>query len=128
MAVASGRIRFGLSRAGTLGGFPREPLESVAAEEDLHKGLIGMGLPDVTPLTFKLVPDLFFFGDVGILTRREVARTLSLTSVVTPGVAKSYGESVDAKAWRDGMAPHAAFGLARRPDASTSDVDVAVEH
>ncbi|RWW77844.1 hypothetical protein BHE74_00013958 [Ensete ventricosum] len=52
---------------------------------------------------------------------------LDLTSAVTSGVTKSYGESVDAKAWREGMAPHAAFGLARHPDASTSDVDVAIE-
>ncbi|RZS26041.1 hypothetical protein BHM03_00059345, partial [Ensete ventricosum] len=53
MAGAPGWVRFGVSRAGTSGGFSREPLESVSAEEDLHKGLVGMGVPDVTPSMLK---------------------------------------------------------------------------
>ncbi|RWW09038.1 hypothetical protein GW17_00027490 [Ensete ventricosum] len=58
MGVAPDRVWFGVSGGGTLGGFPREPLESMAAEEDLHKGLVGMGVPNVTLPTLKLVPDL----------------------------------------------------------------------
>ncbi|RWV86753.1 hypothetical protein GW17_00051313 [Ensete ventricosum] len=53
MAGAPGWVRFGVSRAGTSGGFSREPLESVSAEEDLHKGLVRMGVPDVTPPMLK---------------------------------------------------------------------------
>ncbi|RWW60847.1 hypothetical protein BHE74_00032134 [Ensete ventricosum] len=44
-----------------------------------------------------------------ILTGREVARMLGLISVVISGVVESYGESVGAKAWREGMARHAAL-------------------
>ncbi|RRT57942.1 hypothetical protein B296_00041317 [Ensete ventricosum] len=53
MSGAFGLGRFSVSGADTSGGLPRELLESVSAEEDLHKGLIGMGVPDVTPPMFK---------------------------------------------------------------------------
>ncbi|RWV89259.1 hypothetical protein GW17_00048597 [Ensete ventricosum] len=42
MAGAPGLVRFSVSGAGTSGGLSREPLESVSAEEDLHKGLVEM--------------------------------------------------------------------------------------
>ncbi|RWW68619.1 hypothetical protein BHE74_00023877, partial [Ensete ventricosum] len=125
MGVAPDRVWFSVSGGGTLGGFPREPLESMAAEEDLHKGLVGMGVPN--PL---LVPPKGGF----ILTGREVARTLDLTSVVTSSVAESYDESVGTEVWGEGIAHHATLmalaatvGLARRPDASTSDADMVVD-
>ncbi|RWV85673.1 hypothetical protein BHE74_00039877 [Ensete ventricosum] len=44
--VAPDQVQFGISGASTSGGFPREPLELMAADEDLHRGLIGMGVPD----------------------------------------------------------------------------------
>ncbi|RWW22518.1 hypothetical protein BHE74_00006649 [Ensete ventricosum] len=69
-----------------------------------------------------------------MLTRRVVARTLGLTFAVTSGVAESYGESVGADVWGEGMARHvtlmaraAVVGLVCRPDASTSDADAAVD-
>ncbi|RWW67323.1 hypothetical protein BHE74_00025249 [Ensete ventricosum] len=78
MAMAPRRVRFGVLGVDTSGGFPRGPLESMAAEEDLHKGLVRMGVSDVAPPTLK-----------------EVAHTLGLTFAVTSGVAESYSESVD---------------------------------
>ncbi|RWW55783.1 hypothetical protein BHE74_00037541 [Ensete ventricosum] len=103
MGVAPDRVWFGVSRAGISGGFPRESLESIAIEEDLHKGLVRMGVPDVIPLTLKL------------------------------GAAESYGESVGAEVWGEGMVchvalmPHAAtVKLAHHPDASTLDANVAI--
>ncbi|RRT73833.1 hypothetical protein B296_00023688 [Ensete ventricosum] len=107
-------VRFSVSGAGTSGGFPREPLES----EDLHR---------VEPLL--VLPKGSF-----ILTGGEVARTLGLTSVVTSSVVESYDESVDAEVWGEGIAHHTALmarvatvRLARRPDASTSDANMAVD-
>ncbi|RRT56567.1 hypothetical protein B296_00030897 [Ensete ventricosum] len=132
MGVAPDRVWFGVSRAGTSGGFPRESLESIAIEEDLHKGLVRMGVPDVIPLTLKLpllVPPKGGF----ILIGTEVVHTLGLTSVVTSGAAESYGESVGAEVWGEGMVchvalmPHAAtVKLAHHPDASTLDANVAI--
>ncbi|RRT46300.1 hypothetical protein BHE74_00005962 [Ensete ventricosum] len=80
-------------------------------------------VPDMTPLTVKLVSRLFFreeflyvlayskkppflelLGGGFILAMREVGRTLSHTSEVTSGVAASYGESVGAKAWSESVA------------------------
>ncbi|RZS14179.1 hypothetical protein BHM03_00045836 [Ensete ventricosum] len=52
--VAPDQVQFGISGASTSGGFPREPLELMAADEDLHRGLIGMGVPDVTSLMLNL--------------------------------------------------------------------------
>ncbi|RWW07287.1 hypothetical protein GW17_00029334 [Ensete ventricosum] len=101
MAGALGWVQFGVSGAATSGVFSREPLESVSAE-DLHKGLDGMGMPDRSPL---LVPPKGGF----ILTGREVACTLDLTSAITLGVVESYDESVGAEAWREGMVRHAAL-------------------
>ncbi|RZR93932.1 hypothetical protein BHM03_00022521 [Ensete ventricosum] len=76
---------------------------------------------------FLLVPSKRGF----ILTGREVVRTLGFISVVTSGVIESYGELVDAEVWGEGMVCHvvlmarvATVGLARRPDASTSDANV----
>ncbi|RZS09740.1 hypothetical protein BHM03_00040891 [Ensete ventricosum] len=60
MAMAPNQVRFGVSGASTSGGFPREPLESMATEEDLHKGLVGMGVPDMTHPMLKSIPDLLF--------------------------------------------------------------------
>ncbi|RZS03298.1 hypothetical protein BHM03_00033449 [Ensete ventricosum] len=59
MAVAPGWVRLAVSGAGTSDGFSQEPLESVAAEEDLHKGLIEMGVPDMNPPTLKSTLRLF---------------------------------------------------------------------
>ncbi|RRT66289.1 hypothetical protein B296_00009953 [Ensete ventricosum] len=113
MAMAPRRVQFGVLGVDTSGGFPRGPLESMAAEEDLHKGLVRMGVSDVAPLTLK-----------------EVAHTLGLTFAVTSGVAESYGESVGVEVWGEGMTRHATLmaraatvGLASRSNASTSDAD-----
>ncbi|RRT46991.1 hypothetical protein B296_00054042 [Ensete ventricosum] len=94
MVGAPGLVRFGVSGVDISGGLFRELLESVSVEEDLHKGLVGMGVPDVTISTLKLV---------------EVARTLDLTSVVTLGVTNSYGESIGTEACREGIARHVAL-------------------
>ncbi|RWW38294.1 hypothetical protein BHE74_00056488 [Ensete ventricosum] len=45
MAGAPGLVRFSVSGADTSSGLSRESLESVSAEEDLHKGLVGMRVP-----------------------------------------------------------------------------------
>ncbi|RWW29474.1 hypothetical protein GW17_00006007 [Ensete ventricosum] len=108
MPMAPGWVWFGVSGASTSGGFSRELLEWVAAKEDLHKGLVGMGVPDMTPPTFNsrsplLVPPKEDF----ILIGREIARTLNLISVVTSSVTKSYSESVGAETWREDMTRHA---------------------
>ncbi|RZR78290.1 hypothetical protein BHM03_00003585 [Ensete ventricosum] len=69
-------------------------------EEDLHKGLVRMGVPDVTPTTF---------------------RRLTIRSAITSGVAASYGESADVEAWR-AVVVH----LAHRPTGSISNADMAM--
>ncbi|RZS00867.1 hypothetical protein BHM03_00030651 [Ensete ventricosum] len=81
------------------------------------KGLVGIGVPNMTSLTLK-----------------EVARTLGLTFVITLGVVELYGESVGAEVWDEGMARHVALmthavtiRLTHRPDASTSDADMVTD-
>ncbi|RWW85498.1 hypothetical protein BHE74_00005809 [Ensete ventricosum] len=81
---APGWVRFSVSGASTLGGFSRELLELVSAKEDIHKGLVEMGVSDRSLL---LVPPKGGF----ILIGREIARTLGLTSLVTSGVAELHG-------------------------------------
>ncbi|RRT62532.1 hypothetical protein B296_00030728 [Ensete ventricosum] len=103
MAGALGWVQFGVSGADSSGVFSPEPLESVSAE-DLHKGLNGMGMPDVTPPTLKSM---------------EVACVLDLTSAITSGVVESYDESVDAEAWHEGMVRHATL---MAPDGSSTVV------
>ncbi|RWW52522.1 hypothetical protein BHE74_00041050 [Ensete ventricosum] len=115
------------------------------------KDLVGMRVPDVTPLTLKSVFDFFlgdrkvFFGlgertpsgaaNRGFYTHREegcpYARS---TFIVTLGVAELYSESVGVEVWGEGMTRHVALmacaavvGLAHHPDASTSVADVAAD-
>ncbi|RWW90180.1 hypothetical protein BHE74_00000669 [Ensete ventricosum] len=63
-----------------------------------------------------------------------VDHMLDLTAFVISGVATSYGESVGAEAWHEGMVHHetlmtraAVVELARRLDGSTSNADVSSE-
>ncbi|RZR95106.1 hypothetical protein BHM03_00023922 [Ensete ventricosum] len=92
------------------------------------KDLVGMGVPDVTPLTLKSVFD-FFLGD-----RKEGSPYARSTFIVTLGVVELYSESVGVEVWGEGMTCHmalmacaAAVGLAHHPDASTSVADVAAD-
>ncbi|RWW67493.1 hypothetical protein BHE74_00025054 [Ensete ventricosum] len=69
-----------------------------------------------------------------VLIGGEVAHTFGLTSAITLGMAKSYGEPVGAKVWDEGIACHAALmargegaGMVPRPDPSTSDTNVAAD-
>ncbi|RZS16864.1 hypothetical protein BHM03_00048931 [Ensete ventricosum] len=108
MSRTFGLGRFDVSGADTSGGLPRELLGSVSTEEDLHKGLIGMGVPDVTPPMFKSKTPLVQPG--GFYTHQQrVDHTLSLTSTLTSGVTVAYGESAGVEVWREGVAHHAAF-------------------
>ncbi|RWW59476.1 hypothetical protein BHE74_00033585 [Ensete ventricosum] len=83
-------VGFGLKsrEPGTLGGFSREPLESASTKEDLHKVLVGMGVPDVTPLTL-----LLCFGFVAVddgddtATRAIVEAFVPTLAVVTLAAA-----------------------------------------
>ncbi|RWW88658.1 hypothetical protein BHE74_00002457 [Ensete ventricosum] len=84
MTGAPGLDRFSVTRVDTSGGLPRKLLRSVSIEEDLHKGLVGMRVPDVD-------------------------HTLYLTYVVTSGMVVSYGESVDADARHEGVVHHVTF-------------------
>ncbi|RWW83473.1 hypothetical protein BHE74_00008019 [Ensete ventricosum] len=49
----SGLSQFSISGVCTSGWLLLSPVGAVSAEKNLHKGLIGMGVSDVTPPTFK---------------------------------------------------------------------------
>ncbi|RRT65024.1 hypothetical protein B296_00008579 [Ensete ventricosum] len=119
MAMAASQVRFGVSEADTSGVFPRELLESMPTEKDRHKGLVGMGVPDVTPLTLK--------SEGGCPYARPYLRCHL-------GMVELYDESVGVEVWSEGMARHTILMarapvvmLARRLDASTLDADVAID-
>ncbi|RRT54376.1 hypothetical protein B296_00015895 [Ensete ventricosum] len=145
MSVRVGAFRsgwFSISGDCTAGWLLRAPLGLVSVKRNLHKSLIGVEVPDVTPLTFKSVsqppsggPQCVFFrvrvrerksplassrGDF-ILTKWRVDCMLGLTSADTPGEVTVYDESVGVKIWRKGVVLHAALMAhgESSPDASS---------
>ncbi|RWW21425.1 hypothetical protein GW17_00014419 [Ensete ventricosum] len=103
---------FSISGDCTSGWLLRAPLGLVSVERNLHKSLIGVEVPDMTPPTFKVrerkSPIASPRGDF-ILTKRRVDCMLGLTSADTPGEVTVYDESVGVKIWREGVVLHAAL-------------------
>ncbi|RRT75521.1 hypothetical protein B296_00031153 [Ensete ventricosum] len=83
---------------------PERPQHALM-DPDCHCGP-GFAIGGENPGSF---PPLASSGGDFILTKRRVGRTLSLTFVDTPGEAATYGESVGAKVWREGVVCHAAL-------------------
>ncbi|RRT33078.1 hypothetical protein B296_00049564 [Ensete ventricosum] len=85
MARALGLGQFSVSGANTLGELSLGTARVVSTEEDLHKGLVGMGVPD------------------------KVDHMLSLIFAVILGMTAFYSESIGVEAWREGVVCRVTF-------------------
>ncbi|RWW72550.1 hypothetical protein BHE74_00019633 [Ensete ventricosum] len=143
--------RSSVSRTGVSTELPREPLGSMTTEDGLHKGLVRMGVHDVTPPTLQSVsrpcfrsdsvyflwekerePDRAPVGPVGWGALYSLGGGLAVCSALpqvwSPHMVSQSAQGHGTMVWRtmQHLWRAAMVRLAQRPAGSTLDADVAL--